>query len=390
MAVVEAPPFQRSLHAPPLADVGMLPALERRLGLLSASPRSENARIAFYVVIGWVIPMILGAIGAAVRPERTAVPWMYDFDVHARGLVGVPLLIHADRSLDSHLTSSMRELLRLRIVRGKALSALTKAVDEARSLAGSPFVDAMLVVATVLITWRLIIADPTSTLSIFGYRVVHPNASFGGGWELFVAVPLYIFLVFRWGWRWVVLTLFLYRIAKRPLHLVPTHGDRAGGIGFVSELPRPCAWVILAVSTVATGNRLDGILYEGAPPNKYYPDIESIALFSVLTACAPLLVFILPLMRLKVNGLRRYGRVVMRHGREVGHQWLVEKKSVGAESSSMGDLLAVYMAIRQIRVVPVRNSILLLIMAAALAPTLPVLVRIKSVVDLGKSLLPFL
>jgi hypothetical protein len=40
-----------------------------------------------------------------------------------------------------------------------------------------------------------------------------------------------------WLWRLTLLVILLKRIAGLDLALVPTHADRAGGLGFLEKLP---------------------------------------------------------------------------------------------------------------------------------------------------------
>ena len=53
-------------------------------------------------------------------------------------------------------------------------------------------------------------------------------ADMGGWWYGLVALPVYQFLIYRWSWRLLTWAVFLWRLSRIRLHLVPTHPDLAG------------------------------------------------------------------------------------------------------------------------------------------------------------------
>lgn len=59
--------------------------------------------------------------------------------------------------------------------------------------------------------------------------------SMAGYWLAYVSLPLYQFLLLRWLFRILVWPRFLWQVSRLNLHLVPTHPDRAGGLGFLAQ-----------------------------------------------------------------------------------------------------------------------------------------------------------
>ena len=56
--------------------------------------------------------------------------------------------------------------------------------------------------------------------------------------------------MFRWLLRLVTWSVFLFRLARLPLRLVPTHPDAAGGLGYLEVVHLHFAPLVLAVSAV--------------------------------------------------------------------------------------------------------------------------------------------
>ena len=102
----------------------------------------------------------------------------------------------------------------------------------------------------------------------------------------------------------MLLIILLKRIAGIGLKLVPTHADRAGGLGFLEKLPTAFSLFALAVSPVLASRLL--------AHEVVYHSVHVVSLKGLLVAflivvtglcVAPLLVFIGPLLAAKRQAL---------------------------------------------------------------------------------------
>ena len=59
--------------------------------------------------------------------------------------------------------------------------------------------------------------------------------SLAGMWYGYVSLPLFQFLLMRWYFRLFIWARFLWQVSRIDLSLVPTHPDRVGGLGFLSN-----------------------------------------------------------------------------------------------------------------------------------------------------------
>jgi hypothetical protein len=80
-----------------------------------------------------------------------------------------------------------------------------------------------------------------------------------GWWYWYFCLPLFRFLLFRWLWRLGIWWDFLRRVAKLDLHLVPTHPDRAGGLGYLEVVHTNFFPLVFAFSAVLSASFAEGI-----------------------------------------------------------------------------------------------------------------------------------
>ncbi|MCK7478821.1 MAG: hypothetical protein M0C28_16690 [Candidatus Moduliflexus flocculans] len=86
----------------------------------------------------------------------------------------------------------------------------------------------------ILIVWRQYMALDAATW------YATPSAegstlSLAGMWYGYVSLPIFQFLLLRWYFRLFIWARFLWQVSRIELSLVPTHPDRVGGLGFLSD-----------------------------------------------------------------------------------------------------------------------------------------------------------
>ena len=102
----------------------------------------------------------------------------------------------------------------------------------------------------VLVIWRThgAIDVPTWYGSPLGGKL---QPSLAGWWLGCVSLPLVQFLLIRWYFRLFIWTRFLWQVSRIELRLVPTHPDRAGGLGFLSIMSYAFGPLLLAQGVAA-------------------------------------------------------------------------------------------------------------------------------------------
>ena len=96
-----------------------------------------------------------------------------------------------------------------------------------------------LVVLAVMFSWMLQsdYAEMLAELGVTSWVLFQENGvvheTLAGTWFLLVTSPLVSFLLYRWVWRLMVWSLFLFRVSRLDLNLYASHTDLAGGLAVI-------------------------------------------------------------------------------------------------------------------------------------------------------------
>ncbi len=360
-----------------VATSGVLLDVEMRLRLerVAQALARNGPRVALYLFLTWVAPMLL----AAMQPP-SSMSFTADLETHVRSLVAIPLLILAEGRVDPTVGYVVRSLASpRRCRRPEVLQARVRALQP---LVAHPLAALLLLGLAFLLVpgW---IRQHTSGRETWIFRVLdgRPDLTAAGVWQAFVVVPIYAFLLLRWVWRWFVLTLVFARSAPL-LRPIVSHADRCGGFSFVSEAPAQFAWVVAGISSLVSSRWLFAILREGTSPAIIARQGLAILVLSVLLAFAPMLAFAYHFIRARRSGLRRYRALVEGHARNLERDWLrrpYPAQVTSEESSSLADLNTIYDTIRTMRPFPFRHRHVAIVALAALGPMLPLVTLVTPI-----------
>ena len=140
-------------------------------------------------------------------------------------------------------------------------------------------------------TWYAIATDGRTQLSPAGY------------WYVFVSRPLFQFILIRWYFRLFIWARFLWQSSRLELNLIPTHPDRAAGLGFLGVSSAVFAPLLVAHGALLAGLMANQIFFAGAKLNDFRMEIIGVVAFLLLVVLGPLLVFSPGLMHAEANRL---------------------------------------------------------------------------------------
>jgi len=219
-----------------------------------------------------------------------------------------------------------------------------------------------------------------------------------GWWLLLAALPLFWFLLGRWLWRFYTWGRLLRGIARCDLRLVATHPDRCGGLAFIGQYPNTYLLFVFSLSTVVAATVLKQVVFAGASLMGFKFALLGLIVFLIVAFVVPLLAFTPVLLKLKKQGLSRYGALVSRHNLAFEARW-VDGRASGAgtedplgspDMSSLADLSASYDLVQNIRPIPVTKQSIGPLILAALLPLAGVAatqVPFRQILDAIKGLL---
>ena len=278
----------------------------------------------------------------------------------------------------SLMTGHFREA---RLLSDDALPRFASELDIADRRSSSAIAEGVILVAALV--WSTVVEHYVVELagsswegSMLGGEVV---LSWPGEVARFLSNPLFLFLLLRWVWRFLVWTTLLFRISRLPLQLTALHPDRSAGLGFLSIYPSIFSGFVFALSCVIASSFLKELALERESPETVWFALAGWLAIVLVLFLGPLLVFMRPLYAVRERALMEYGRLASHHHLAFHRKW-VEEAGTGEEllgsvdPSSVSDLNAGVQTALGMRLVPVDRAAVMQLAVAAGVPLLAVVV----------------
>ena len=354
--------------------------LQRQLRLMPAHGLGLVRRAVFWALVAWLPVAAWAWYAGRAMPSPAGEPLLAHFGVQARCLVAIPLLILAEGQAHRLTLRLLPHFVTSGLVPGAEVPAFRNALAAAIKLRNATIpwllmlgaVLALNTVAEVLqrsheVTWGAAVEGPPSELG------------FGALWFLYVSRPIHLALLVAWLWRVILVGSLFGRIAKLDLSLVPTHPDRAGGLGFLEVTPKIFAPTVLALGVVLAARWAHDVVYHGVHVQDLRLQMGAFVVIAVGLFSAPLLAFVPLMIRTKRKALLDYSALVGRHGRLVRERWiegkqLADDSLLGApELGPIADTGPAYDAVAAMRMLPIGKATVVPLLVAAVLPLIPVL-----------------
>lgn len=199
--------------------------------------------------------------------------------------------------------------------------------------------------------------------------------------------PIFLFLVFRWFWRFLVWSVLLFRISRLPLRLMALHPDHSGGLGFLSLFPGIFTGFVFALSCVISSSLLKTMALVPTSQVFIWLVIGGWVLLIVVLVFTPLVFFSMPMIRTRENALIEYGRLAHIHHHAFHEAWTKRERHSeallgSADPSAAADINAIVETALSMRLVPISLATILQILLAAVLPFVVVLVSLIPLAEL--------
>jgi hypothetical protein len=311
----------------------------------------------------------------------------------------MPLLIVAELVVHQRMRLLVRQFIDRNLISESALPRFDAAIASAFRLRNSVVAEVLLIAFVygvgILIVWRKYTTLNTATW----YAAPFADGlklSFSGAWYAYVSLPFFQFLLVRWYYRMFIWMRFLWQVSRIELSLIPTHPDRVGGLGFLSNMVFAFMPLAVAHGALLAGVIANRIFYAGATLPEFKIEIAVVAVFLLCLVVGPLLVFAPQLAQAKRTGNREYGTLAERYVREFDTKWLrggapVDEPLVGsADIQSLADLANSFEVVRSMQIAPITKDALFRLLAAILVPIVPLALTMMPLEELLKKLLGIL
>ncbi len=375
---------------------GPLYQLWRRVHMTGDGMDLLRRRIVTIILLTWLPLLVLSAVQGSAWRGAVKMPFLRDIDAHMRFLVALPMLVLAEMVIHQRMRPVVLQFVERGLVTRAARERFDAAMASAMRLRNSIVAEVMLIsfvyLVGVLYLWRTHMAiDVTSWIGVVTGGRLEP--SLAGWWFGCVSLPLFQFILLRWYFRMFIWARFLWQVSRLDLALMPTHPDRCGGLGFLSNVSFAFAPLLFAQGALLAGLMADRIFFAGVKLSDFKMEIGVIVGIAVVAVVGPLLLFAPALSRAKKAGLREYGALAQRYAREFDQKWLRGGVPAGesllgsADIQSMADLGSSFEVIREMKMAPITRQTLIQLVVATLLPVAPLLLTMVSFEELLSRLL---
>ena len=356
-------------------------------------------RIVFISMLAW-LPLLLLSLVNGKAWGGVGLPFLYDIEMHVRFLAALPLLIFAELIVNQRMRLVVGQFMDRDIITEAVLPKFKEVIASAMRLRNSVVIELILLLLTFVVghyfwstlsgmakigtgtgTWYATVTDGGTQLSPAGY------------WYTFVSRPLFQFILIRWYFRIFIWARFLWQSSRLELNLIPTHPDRAAGLGFLGGISAAFAPLVMAHGAVLAGLAANRIFFAGAKLTDFRMEAVGVMVLLLLIVLGPLLAFSPRLMRAKRTGLREYGRLASRYVREFDLKWVrggptADEQLMGSgDIQSLADLGNSFQVIRDIRPFPFGRDTVIQLVVLTLIPVLPLVLTMMPLEELIRKLL---
>jgi len=370
---------------------GPLYQLLKRAHLSGNAVSVVRQRVVVIALLGWLPLLILSAVQGHLWGRSVAMPFLLDLEVHIRFLIVVPLLVIAELVVHQRLRPIAKAFLERNLIREDDFPRFDKAITSAFRLRNSVIAEVLLMLIVygvgVSVVWRQFTVLATDSwyapAALTGSKL-----SLAGYWYTYASLPIFQFLLIRWYFRVLIWARFLWHVSRLRLALIPTHPDRAGGLGFLSNAVYAFSVLVVAHGAMVSSQIANRIFFLQAKLPEFEGEIAVVTIFLLCLIFGPLLVFVPKLAQTKRTGLREYGTLAETYVRDFDTKWLrgarrKDEELIGtADIQSLADIANSFEVVRSMRLVLVTKDSILQLGVALFLPLLPLALTVMPLKEL--------
>lgn len=331
-----------------------------RVGISMDSKHASRVTMLLLVAVISLPPLLLSAWSGTAWGSAVDIPFLHDASSLARLFVVVPLLIIASRAIGMQLGNAMQYLESSSLIPDSDMPDYEDARTDLGRRANSLWVELLLLVVALLIPWIAMrwfpALEPQHEMSSWAFGSSDGTVLSAAGWWFgMVSRPLVGFFLLLWAWRYIAWGLFLRRVGKLELAILPAHPDGIGGLNPVTRAHLSFVLIGFALNAALSGALADELLYAGFTIAQAGTEIAFFMVISILALTAPLVVFVPGMLRAKNQGLIDYGWLAHNLTRAFDARWSGGGAGLldSADPSAMADFGADYDQVRSMNSFPI-------------------------------------
>jgi hypothetical protein len=375
-AAADRAPIPGTVGGFSLVHGGPMMRLVARLGIEKLSRRALS-----FAVVTWVPLLVLSAISTLATGGPELRLFVTDLSALVRFLIAAPLLVLAEAKIHRFTAQSVRQLDTAGYLREEDRPRFQRALDEVSRGRDSRLAEGVIVVLAYVAGWIWFRNELKAGSPGWHAREDASGLHFlpAGLWYVFMSIPFYQFLIYRWIYRMILWIRFLWRMSRLDLILYATHPDHAGGLGFLAGTQSSFAPIVFATAAVTSAIQFERIRRGLTTFDSIrWMLLTLVVVIYPLLLLGPLVVFSPLLARTRRAFDLQNSALAMRYARLFHQRWGPnrgdDESLLGtSDLQSLADMQDSLSATQRMRLVPVTvNSAKALLLAGAL-PFVPLL-----------------
>jgi hypothetical protein len=356
--------------------------------LILSNDEHTGLRILIMSGIAWVPLVVLTLIDGTLVSDDLTMPFVKDVIPYVRALIAIPLLVMADNVIEPMMERIVAYLRSSGVVPDPEQARLQAAVESTAYLLNVKWIQVILAVVAVLVSWAMQVdyvemwKEQGVTSWALRMEEGGVDETLAGAWFLLVTSPMVSFLLYRWIWRFIVWSIFLWRISRMELELYASHTDLAGGLGMIGVGQSLFVIVFLIIAVLLSSQLASNILYEGDTLVDARLVVLVFVALSIVIIAIPLLFFTRKLFTLKRTAMVEYGALQHQISRDFHRHWIdgqAAKLVDSVQPSAMADYSAVYEVASSMRIVPLNPKGIIVLAAILTLPFFPLVLTEQSI-----------
>ena len=353
---------------------GLFYRAQRRVGLIPENRWNLGRRITVLIAIGWLPLLLITAVS-----NWPAIPSLLrDYRAAARLLLAIPVLLLGEPFMESRFREVVAHIRGAGLLEPPDLAYMDGVIASLIRLRDS-FLPEIAILALGIVRTATIyrgLVDATPWLGYGAGADFHVTAA--GWYAILASSSLYQFLLGLSLWKWLLWTMFAFKLAGRNLKLVPIHPDKHGGLGFLGPTSMAFAPVAFAAAIVVGATWRHQILHQGAHLIDFMLPAIVLVVIVALVALGPLVFFIPRLMALRRIGILQYGLLGQISSTGFHAKWILDGARHRAEflqaldSTALSSFGQHYDRIQGLTPFPVDKVALYALAASIAIPAIPV------------------
>ena len=401
--MAESNPVMHENISEPLTDFslvlgGPLYQILRRSKLSDDGLHLLKRRLIVIPLLVW-LPLLILSIFEGNFWGSEQVSFIHDIELHIRFLIAMPMLIGAELIVHQRMRKVLSNFLDRKLIPELDMHRFEAAITSAFKLRNSALSEVLMIVFVyafgIMVVWKSYVGlniDTWYASIVDGKR----QLNLAGYWLVLIGVPFFQFLLIRWYFRLFIWVRFLWQVSRIKLDLIPTHPDRIGGLGFLTNIIYAFSMLAMAHGCIFAAFIANRIFYTGAKLLDFKYEILILLIYLFIILVLPLFVFSAQLAAAKREGLREYGELAQRYVRAFDKKWLRGGASENEEFLGNGDIQSLadlgngFQVIGEMRFLPVNKQTLMQLASWTLLPIVPLMLTIMPFEELLRKLFSIL